>query len=56
MLKSILCDNIETYILVKGTIKSVGVDAAARQNKKKYILKLCTIYWLHKWNKQYASR
>ena len=48
MWKSTLCDNVDAYMLVKGTITSVGAVATGRQKRKNYIKKLCTINSLPK--------
>ena len=52
MLKSSLCDYSEAYVLVKETISvaNTAVSAATSNTKK-----LCSINWLHYWNKQYTS-
>ena len=58
MLRSSLCDYKDAYVLVKGTIAVVEAKAAApfNANKKVILKKLCSIYQMHKQNKQYASR
>ena len=58
MLESSLCDYSDAYILAKGTI-SIAPDVGANPNNsnKEIVFKiLCSIYWLHKWNKQYTNR
>ena len=58
MLKSSLCDYIDAYILVSGTITTTGAgedDNTKRLdeiNKGETIKKLWTIHWLHKQNKE----
>ena len=44
MLRSSLCDNSDTYILVKGTITVTNTETAAAPNNrnKKVIFKNCT--------------
>ena len=65
MLRSNLCDYKDAYVLVKGTIAVVKgtiavVEAKAaapfNANKKVILKKLCSIYQMHKQNKQYASK
>ena len=58
MLRSRLCNYNDAYILAKGTII---VEAQAGNNPNNndnevLLKKLCSIYWLHKWNKQYTNR
>ena len=60
MLRSTLCDYSDAYILASGTVTIIGAgadDAAKRLDEwnKGFNLKLCTIHWLHKWNKQYSK-
>ena len=48
MLNSSLCDYIDAYILVKGTItvpNTAGAAVVASNGYKKVIL--CSFYWLH---------
>ena len=53
MLKSSLGDHNDAYILAKGTIT---VNNAASAGADVNNVKLCTIYWLQKWNKQRKNR
>ena len=57
MLKSSLCNFIDAYILVKGTItvpNTAATAAAANNDNKNLLFKNCTT--LHKRNKLYTSR
>ena len=56
MPKSGLCDYSNAYILVKAiyTYHSyIPVPAQSDNVGKEAVFKNCSIYWFHKWNKQY---
>ena len=57
VLGSGFCEYGDIYIHVKGSKIIPNTGAATAQNHVgKNILKLCSIYWLHKRNKQCTSR
>ena len=58
MLRSSLCNNSDAYIIGNGTItvENPGTTAAPDSWEKNYCLKLHSIYWLYKQNKQYTNR
>ena len=53
MLKSSLCHYSDAYILVKRAITASNIAAAAAAANtvnKNVLFKLCSIWWMHKWN------
>ena len=47
MLRSILCDYSDVYILVKGTVTAEITGISAALNNRN----LFSFHWLYKWNK-----
>ena len=56
MLKSRLFDYSDAYIAIKGNITFLNIATAAAQNDGNEEVVLCSIHWLHKWNKQIDNR